>query len=100
MGLWRDNSGRLTYDAPDVTAEQYPAMCRQVADAFGLAPESEIVIGSEQMFWDFGRGGQVVGLDWDIWMGLMAVAKSPESEPLVAEIAAWFAARVKERGHS
>ncbi len=49
-----------------------------------------MVVGPDQMFWDFGRGGQVVGLDWDVWMEFMAVAKSPESEPLVEEIAMWL----------
>ena len=93
MGLWRDSSGRLTFDRPGVTAEGYPAVCRQVADAFGLAPAGDIAIGPEQMFWDFQRGGQVVGLDWDIWMEFMAVARSVASEPLVADIAAWPSAR-------
>jgi len=45
------------------------------------------------MFWDCRRGEQVVGLDWDIWMEFMAVAKSVASEPLVADIAAWLGAR-------
>lgn len=92
-GLWRDSSGRLTFDRPGVTAEMYPAMCRQVAEAFGLAPAGDIVIGLEQMFWDFQRGGKLVGLDWDIWMEFTAVAKSAASEPLLADIAAWLDAR-------
>ena len=93
MGLWRDSSGRLTFDLPGVAATDYPAVCRQIADAFDLAPASDIVIGPDQMFWDFRRGDQVVGLDWDIWMEFMAVAQSPASEPLVADIAAWLGAR-------
>ncbi len=93
MSLWRDSSGRLTFDRPGVAAEAYPALCRRVADAFGLASAGDIVIGPEQMFWDFQRGGQVVGLDWDIWMEFMAVAQSAASEALVADIAAWLGAR-------
>lgn len=93
MGLWRDSSGRLTHDRAGVTAEKYPEVCRQIADAFGLAPASDIIIGPEQMFWDFQRRGQVVGLDWEIWMEFMAVAKSAASEPLVADIAAWLGSR-------
>jgi hypothetical protein len=91
--LWRDASGRLTCDSPGVAAADYPAVCRAVADAFGLAPLGEYVVGPDQMFWDFGRGGQVVGLDWDIWFEFMAVAKSAVSEPLIHEIAAWLGAR-------
>ena len=49
-----------------------------------------MVIGPEQMFWDFRRDDQVVGLDWDIWMEFIVVAKSAASEPLLRDIAAWL----------
>jgi hypothetical protein len=90
MGFWRDSTERLTFDVSAVSATDYPETCRGIADALGLAPVGEIIIGPEQMFWDFQRGSQVVGLDWDIWMGFMAVAKSVDSEPLVRDIAAWL----------
>ena len=90
MGFWRDHSGRLTFDRPGVTATDYPAVCRGIADALRLVSAGEIVIGPDQMFWDFRRGDQVVGLDWDIWLEFMAVAHSSAAEPLVHEIAAWL----------
>ena len=90
MGFWRDSSGRLTFDLPSVDTTDYPAVCRGIADALGLTPIDDIVIGSEQMFWDFQRGGQAVGLDWDTWMAFMVVAKSGASEPLLRDIAAWL----------
>jgi hypothetical protein len=65
-------------------------VCRGIADALGLTPDGAIVIGPEQMFWDFRRGDQVVGLDWDIWMDFMVVAKSEASEQLLRDIAAWL----------
>jgi hypothetical protein len=88
--FWRDASGRLTFDTSCVEAEDFPAACRAVAAAFGLAPDGSLVIGPDQMFWDFRRDEQVVGLDWDIWMGLMVVAKTERAEPLVREIATWL----------
>jgi hypothetical protein len=88
VGFWRDSSGRLTFDLPGVAATDYPFVCRIIADALGLAADGDIVIGSDQMFWDFRRGDQVVGLDWDIWMEFMAVAKSEASEPLLRDVAA------------
>jgi hypothetical protein len=88
--FWRDASGRLTFDTFGVEAVDYPAACRAVADEFALAPEGSLVIGPEQIFWDFRRAEQVVALDWDIWMGFMVVAKTEESEPLVRDIAAWM----------
>ena len=90
MGLWRDSSGRLTFDLATVEAKDYAAVCRGIADAFDLTPATDIVAGAEQMFWDFRRDDLLIGLDWDIWMGLMAVAKSEASEPLLRDIAAWL----------
>ena len=92
QNFWRDNSGRLTFDLPGVAAEDYPAVCRGLANGLGLTPEEGLIIGLEQMFWDFARGDQRVGLDWDIWMDFMVVAKTENSEPLVQEIAAWLMA--------
>jgi hypothetical protein len=88
--FWRDVSGRLTFDTAGMEAVDYPATCRAVADEFSLTPEGSLAIGPEQMFWDFRRTEQAVGLDWDIWMGFMVVAKTEESEPLVRDIAAWL----------
>jgi hypothetical protein len=90
VGFWRDNRGRLTFDLPGVAATDYPAVCRGIADALGLAPDGDISLGPDHMFWDLRRGDQRVGLDWDIWMEFMAVAKSEASEPLLRDIAAWL----------
>jgi hypothetical protein len=73
-----------------VEAAVYPAACRAAAEAFSLVPDSPPVIGPEQMFWDFRRDGQLVGFDWDVWMGFMVVAKTEAAEPLVREIAVWL----------
>ncbi len=88
--FWRDASGRLTFDTSSVQAEDYPAVCRSVADAFGLTSAAPLVVGPEQMFWEFQLGEQAVGLDWDIWMGFMIVARAGGAEPLVRGIAAWL----------
>jgi hypothetical protein len=87
MGIWRDASGRLSFDLPGVAAADYPTVCRDVAESLGLVEECAIIIGPDQMFWEFRRGDQVVSLDWDTWMEFMAVAKSEMSEPLVRDIA-------------
>jgi hypothetical protein len=92
VGFWRDSSGRLTFDLAGVEGTKYPTVCRELVDALGLVPNGDIIIGPDQMFWDFRRGDQVVGLDWDNWMQFMAVAQSPASEPLVQDVAAWLSA--------
>lgn len=90
MGFWRDYSGRLIFDHPGVTAMDFPAVCRDIADALGLAPDGDLLVGPDQIFWDFRRGAREVSLDWDVWMEFMAVARSEASEPLLQDIAAWL----------
>ena len=88
--FWRDASERLTYDLANVAAADYPAICQAVVTGFALTPESELVVGLEQMFWDHRRGEQVIGLEWDIWMGFMVVAKTTDAESLVQDVAEWL----------
>src|SRR5437763_1910451 len=90
--FWRDASGRLTFDLAGVTAVDYPAVCREIVSALSLIPDDAPIFGPQQIFWDFTSQGQSLGLDWDIWMGLMVVAKSVGSEALVREIAEWLRA--------
>lgn len=87
---WRDASGRLTFDWFGVDSGEYPATCHAIAETFGLTLAGELIIGPESMFWRFQRGEQLIGLDWDIWMGFMIVACSESTEALVRDIAAWF----------
>jgi hypothetical protein len=75
-----------------VSSEDHPAVCRAVMDAFALSPCGSIVIGPDQVFWDFRRGDQFLGLDWDNWMGFMVYAKTTDSEQLVRDIAEWLSA--------
>lgn len=90
MGFWRDSRGLLIFDLQGVAPTDYPRLCRRITDAFGLAPAGDPIIGPEQMFWDFRRGDLVVGLDWDIWMEFMGVARSEAAEPLLRDIADWL----------
>lgn len=90
MGFSHNHSGRLNFDLPGVPAMDYPEVCRDIADALGLTPDGDMIVGLDQMFWDFRRGEQVVSLNWDVWMEFVAVARSEASEPLVREIAAWL----------
>lgn len=87
--FFTDSSGRLTFDLGSVPAADFPAVCKAVMTEFHLTQNGELVIGPDQMFWDFRSGDHVVGLDWDVWFGFMVVAQSPEAEPLVRAIATW-----------
>lgn len=90
MGFWRDSRELLIFDAQGVAPKDYPSLCRRIADAFGLAPAGDLIVGPDQMFWDFRRGELVVGLDWDNWMEFMVVARSTAAEPLLRDIADWL----------
>lgn len=96
MSLWRDSSGRLTIDL-EMEAIEYPALCRRIRDQFELVPVGELLIGPDQMYWNFRRDDLEIGLDWDVWMGFMAVAQSKAAEPLLQSIADWLIANYGER---
>jgi hypothetical protein len=83
----RDASNRLTYDIYKVESDRYPELCRELATEFDLKPASELAIGLDEIFQDYSDGEHTVGLDWDIWSGLIVVAKDPQSEQLVRQIA-------------
>jgi hypothetical protein len=82
----RDASGRLTYEMFRVPSSEYAAVCIFVVAAFSLEAHSTMVVGPDQMFWDFRRGEQVVELGWDNWSGVVVTAKNPNAEPLIREI--------------
>ncbi|MFO0796980.1 MAG: hypothetical protein U0804_05845 [Gemmataceae bacterium] len=94
MGFWRDSCGLLIFDKQGVASTDYPQLCRRIADVFGLTPARNLIVGPEQMFWEFQRGDLVVRLDWDIWMEFMCVAMSSEAEPLLHDIASWLSSNV------
>jgi hypothetical protein len=75
VGFWRDHSGRLTFDLPGIAATDFPAVCRSISDALSLVPNGDIIVGLDQIFWNFRRGNQVVGFDWDNWLEFMVVAR-------------------------
>jgi hypothetical protein len=87
---FRDASNRLTHDRADIRSPSYPEMCRRVADHFNLKPSSELVIGLDQMFWDFTNGTSTVEFAWDNWLCFTITAKEPDAEPLVRQIATFL----------
>ncbi|OWK36235.1 hypothetical protein [Fimbriiglobus ruber] len=88
--LWRDTNGRLTFDLPHVTAADYPSICKALAVAFALMPGTRLIAGLDQMFRDYRLGEQILGLEWDIRRGFLLVARTPNADPLVREIADWL----------
>jgi hypothetical protein len=89
--FWRIAAGRLAFSLGRAPADSYRPMCEAVAATFGLSPVPGLVSnGYDIVFQDYRRDVQVVGLEWDNWMGFTVVAKTTESEPLVREIGAWL----------
>jgi hypothetical protein len=87
----RDASGRLAFEIFKVPADSYQAVCRDLMASVRLEPIGNLVSDSlSVVFQDYSRGSQVVGLEWDNWSGFIVVAKTPESESLVQEIADWL----------
>ena len=49
-----------------------------------------MVIGLDQMFWDFTNGTLTVELAWDNWLCFTITAKKPDAEPLVRQMATFL----------
>ncbi|MEX0794796.1 MAG: hypothetical protein WD045_16780 [Pirellulaceae bacterium] len=85
--FYRDASNRLTYDIHEIEADRYPQLCNDLATTFDLKPASELVVGLDEMFWDFTNGLHTIEFGWDIWSGFFITAKDSGSESLVRQIA-------------
>ncbi len=89
--FWRRASGRLTFEMSRVSADSYRAVRDAAVSAFRLVPDTDPVSnGLDTVFQDFRRGDQVVGLEWDNWTCFTVVAKTPGSEQMIRDIAAWL----------
>jgi len=91
LHYFRDDCNRLTHDRADIDSTSYPEVCKKIADRFDLKPASQLLIGPEQMFWDFTNGKVTVELGWDIWMCFMITAQQAEAETLVRQMAIFLA---------
>ncbi|MDB5384930.1 MAG: hypothetical protein JWM11_576 [Planctomycetaceae bacterium] len=96
-GFWRDHSGRLTFDVPTVLAVDYPAVCRSIVEAFSISQTDSLVVGPDQMFWDFRLGDQEIALDWDNWMGFMVVSRTVNADSLVRDISGWLQSTLSDK---
>jgi hypothetical protein len=89
--FWRDASERLAFEMFRVPAADYPELSNAVANFFDLTPNFEsFAAGLDAVFMEYRRTDKVIEMAWDNWTGFMVVAKTPDSEPLVREIAAWL----------
>lgn len=86
----RDASNRLCFEIHAVESQQYPELAATVASQFNLTPAGDVVVGPDQMFRDYTNASALIGLDWDIWSGVIVVAKTPGSEPFVESIGAFL----------
>jgi hypothetical protein len=89
--FWRDASGRLTFAIACVSITEYPAISAALVNEFGLVPTTALVTnGCDIIFQEYRRGEEIVELAWDNWTDFTVVAKTPKSESLVREMAAWL----------
>ena len=87
--LIRNFSGQLTYEIDGFWYKQYKPAKKKVAKAFRLFPLGFTINGPDEAFQTFIKGSKRIGIEWDIWSGLIFVAKNKASEALILEIAAY-----------
>lgn len=92
MNEYRDNSQRLTIDFHGIEAGSYKKITSDVVAKFGLEVAGAKTSGLDEVFQEFKRGNDVVGLEWDNWSGYIVNAKTKTAEPLVCEIAGYISA--------
>ena len=93
MDEHRDNSDRLVIDFHAIEAGKYSKITAAVVSEFGLDVAGEKTAGLDEVFQDFKRGADVVGLEWDNWSGYIVNAKTRSAEPLVRQIAGFISAK-------
>ncbi|MBI1321683.1 hypothetical protein GC170_00635 [bacterium] len=98
--LWRDSSDRLVCSCDGIDAAGYSETCREISSEFGLKPVGESIDGIDVSYQGYVRGRAQVDLEWDIWMGFMAVAKTVDTEPLILAIAEWLSRNLAEPPNS
>lgn len=92
MSEHRDNSDRLTFDFDNIESKMYSKITSEVVSHFGLEVATKKVNGLDEVFQDFKRGSEIVGLEWDNWSGYIVNAKTKSAEPLAREIAGYVSA--------
>ena len=91
FGLFtRDASNRLTYEIYALEIATYLVLCGMIVEHYKLTTTEHLIVGLDEIFQDWQRGDDRIGLDWDIWSGFMVVAKTIGSENLVVEIGDWL----------
>jgi len=70
----RDSSDRLCFEMLDVDAIDYPKYVSRIVERFELKPNSELVIGRDQLIGGYSDGENSIGLDWDNWSGFFVTS--------------------------
>lgn len=63
--FFRDASGRLTFEIADLDAASYTVTCEEIVRKFDLRPESDLIVGLDEMFRDYSDGKHLIGMEWD-----------------------------------
>lgn len=92
MNEHRDKSGRLTFDFEAIVSGMYSKITKSVVAEFSLDPAGRKTAGLPEVFQDFKRGNDVIGLEWDNWSGYIVNAKVTSAELLAREIAVYVSA--------
>lgn len=85
--LIRNFSGQLTFEIPDYLHHQYKPAKKKIVKKFGLFPFGITINGPDEAFQTFVKGSIRIGIEWDVWSGLIFVAKNEQAESLINEIA-------------
>ncbi len=86
----RDASERLTYEIYSFPPGRFHRWRQAVQKQFGLIKWGVGIETPDEILCTLRNWRYKIGFEWDNWSGLIVVAKSRASEPLVIEIARYL----------
>lgn len=92
MNDHRDNSDRLTIEFHGIEAGSCKNINSEIVTHFSLEVASTKNSCLDEVFQDFKKDNEVIGLEWDNWSGYIVNAKTKTAEPLAREIAGYISA--------
>ena len=92
--LYKDKIGRLTYNLPDYTSEDYGKIKKQIKNNFKLYPYFIEYSDFDDIFQLFFNGLKRISIEWNHWEGFSVVAKNARAENLVKNIGYFIESKI------
>ena len=98
--LYRDASGRNSYEIFDAEAQFIFSLADMLQDRFGFSDFTLPAFGLDQVYMECSKDNRRIILGWDNWSGCFVTTNEPENDAFVAEIGAYLDRALQELSSS